>query len=248
MNVSIQMIGTGNAFAKKYYNNNAILYDGDKKLLIDCGITAPMALHQLGIKYNELDGILITHLHADHVGGLEELAFQLKFIYNIVPKLYVPETLIQPLWENSLRGGLEQDGFHSLDSYFDVVQLQEQQPIQVFDGLKLEIMETLHIPNRPSYSLVLNDLLFYSADVQFSLELLNEIHLNRHIPYIFHDCQLKSPGVVHACIEDLLTLPEEIQRKMFLMHYDDHIDEFRGSTGAMTIVNQHEIMRFSSTR
>ncbi len=45
MNLELQMIGTGSAFAKTYFNNNALLTDGAFTLLIDCGVTAPLALH-----------------------------------------------------------------------------------------------------------------------------------------------------------------------------------------------------------
>lgn len=41
MSLQLQMLGTGSAFAKKYFNNNALLGDGSFTLLIDCGITAP---------------------------------------------------------------------------------------------------------------------------------------------------------------------------------------------------------------
>lgn len=45
MTLRIQMIGTGSAFAKKYFNNNALIYTKIGKLLVDCGITAPQALY-----------------------------------------------------------------------------------------------------------------------------------------------------------------------------------------------------------
>jgi hypothetical protein len=46
--VKVQMIGTGSAFAKVFNNNNALLTVEGLSLLVDCGITAPKALHELG--------------------------------------------------------------------------------------------------------------------------------------------------------------------------------------------------------
>lgn len=51
MGLQLQMLGTGSAFAKKNYNNNALLLGDDFTLMIDCGITAPTSLYQLGKKF-----------------------------------------------------------------------------------------------------------------------------------------------------------------------------------------------------
>lgn len=53
---------------------NAILvYTESTKLLIDCGISGKMAkegMQELGIAPESLSGILITHEHNDHIGGV----------------------------------------------------------------------------------------------------------------------------------------------------------------------------------
>lgn len=56
-------------------SGNSIYIESEKtKLLVDAGITAKRiesGLEALGIHGNELDGILITHEHIDHIRGLE---------------------------------------------------------------------------------------------------------------------------------------------------------------------------------
>lgn len=242
MTVHIQMIGTGSAFAKRYYNNNALVYGSSFKLLIDCGTTAPRSLHELNIAPNQLDGILITHQHADHIGGLEEIALRLYYSYNRKRiKLFVPETLVQPLWDYSLRGGLENvaEGFSSLSDYFEIVLLRDGVPLQVSDDITIEPLRTKHIQQKSSYSYIINDILFYTADIVFSPDLLEHVTEKRGCRHIFHDCQLTSPGVVHAALEELLTLPEKLQRMIYLMHYGDDMEQHTGRTGSMTFVMQH---------
>jgi glyoxylase-like metal-dependent hydrolase (beta-lactamase superfamily II) len=235
------MLGTGSAFAKKFYNNNALLETEGGVLLVDCGVTAPKALHDLGKPFDVIDAVLISHIHADHIGGLEELAFQMKFKYKRKPRLFIAENLVNILWEHSLRGGLEQDGNHSLDDYFDVRPLKPGVPAELLPGLKAELIPTRHIPNKSSYSFLFNDEFFYSADMVFSPELLTHLVKDRGVKIIFHDCQLFSPGEVHADLASLLTLPEEIQRITYLMHYGDDQPEYAGRTGHMRFVEQGKV-------
>lgn len=104
--MKVQMLGTGSAFAKAFNNNNALFTVDGLNLLVDCGITGPKALHELGYSFNDLHAVLLTHIHADHIGGIEEYAFQMKFVYGRKPILYIADTLVETLWENSLKGGL----------------------------------------------------------------------------------------------------------------------------------------------
>ncbi|MCS7459366.1 MBL fold metallo-hydrolase [Paenibacillus doosanensis] len=247
MALQIQMIGTGSAFSKKYYNNNALITVDGSMLLVDCGATAPQALHKLNIPLDRIDAILITHIHADHVGGMEEFAFRLKYAYKKKTRLYVPSAIADSLWNHSLRGGLENlaEGMSGLDDYFDVVLLDEGEASAVFPNLQVELIRTEHIPAKPSYSLFINDMLFYSADCKFDAELLTRLYEHRGCRYIMHDCQLSSPGLVHASLDELLTLPPELQRTVHLMHYDDTMEQFIGKTGEMTFVEQHKWYTFS---
>lgn len=235
----IRMIGTGSAFAKTYYNNNALLHTPGQTLLIDCGITAPMALHQLGLTFDQIDGVLISHIHADHVGGLEEMAFQMKFIYKRKPKLYIAAPLADVLWEHTLKGGLQQHPDESLHDYFDLFPLQAGRK-EAIGPLSVELIQTEHIPGKRSYSILLNDTLFYSADMKFNPALLTHLYEQRSCNVYLHDCQLHPPGEVHASLDELLTLPESIQERLWLMHYGDDKDHFAGRTGRMRFIEQHK--------
>lgn len=239
----IRMIGTGSAFAKKYDNNNALIATEGYRLLVDCGITLPKALHQTGLSFSELDAVLISHIHGDHVGGLEELAFQMMFKYKRKPALYIAESLIEPLWEHTLRGGLTQEPLEKLDDFFDVRPLETNKETELHPGLTVKLIQTKHIPNKPSYSFLFNQRFFYSADMRFDPILLQQL-VDQGVSTIYHDCQLEAPGDVHASLDELLTLPEPIQRKTWLMHYGDAMEQYKGQTGHMRFVEQHKLYEF----
>ncbi|GBG06213.1 MBL fold metallo-hydrolase [Paenibacillus agaridevorans] len=235
----ITMLGTGSAFAKRYNNNNALIESGNYRLLVDCGITLPKALHDHGVTFAEIDAVLISHIHADHVGGLEELAFQMMFKYGRKPRLFIEESLAQPLWEHTLRGGLVQGELNALDHFFEVRPLTHGQTYELAPGLHVKLIKTEHIPGKDSYSFLFNETFFYTADMVFNGELLTNL-VQAGVTTVYHDCQLESPGVVHACLDELLTLPREIQDHIYLMHYGDALEDYRGKTGAMRIVEQGE--------
>jgi ribonuclease BN (tRNA processing enzyme) len=67
----VLFIGTGEAFASGGRQNSAILVRaGGRSLLLDCGPTTLSALKKLGIDPREIDGVVVTHFHGDHVAGL----------------------------------------------------------------------------------------------------------------------------------------------------------------------------------
>jgi phosphoribosyl 1,2-cyclic phosphodiesterase len=57
--------------------NGTVVALGDKAILIDCGFTlrqAEQRLARLGLSGGDLDAILVTHEHADHISGVAALA------------------------------------------------------------------------------------------------------------------------------------------------------------------------------
>lgn len=57
--------------------NATLIESGDTLLLVDCGFSAREAerrLHRLGRSAEQLAGVLVTHEHSDHAGGVAVLA------------------------------------------------------------------------------------------------------------------------------------------------------------------------------
>ncbi|WP_342481734.1 MBL fold metallo-hydrolase [Paenibacillus sp. FSL L8-0340] len=242
MTIQLQMIGTGDAFSNNYHNNNGLLLDGNFSLLIDCGATAPLAMHQLGRSFREVNATLITHIHNDHVGGLEELAIELMQDNNRKMQLLLPETLLKPLWDHIRKSARSKEArADSLEEMFNVTTLRPGESYTLSPEITLQLIRTPHIRGRDSYSLLLNNDIFYSADMTFQPELLIKLVRKHGVRKIFHDCELSGSGQVHTTLRELMSLPDDVRKLIYLMHYSDRKPEFEGMTGDMEFLVQHEI-------
>lgn len=69
--------------------NSTLLMGSNKKLLIDVGFSYPKMktlLNDHGVDFDDIDGILITHTHKDHIAGLKAVVknHRIKVFTNIV--------------------------------------------------------------------------------------------------------------------------------------------------------------------
>jgi ribonuclease BN (tRNA processing enzyme) len=69
--VRVRFLGSGDAFGSGGRLQTCILIEsGSFSFLVDCGASSLIALKGAAVNPNEIDTILITHLHGDHFGGL----------------------------------------------------------------------------------------------------------------------------------------------------------------------------------
>lgn len=223
-------IGSGSAFTfeKSNYNSNILLVaDNNKKLLIDCGSDARHALGHVGYSYQDITDVYISHVHADHVGGLEWLALTRKFDAACnKPRLYANEDITNTLWDKTLAGGLNtiQNIKVDLDYFFDVHPIAHNASF-VWNDIRFQLVQTIHIFSdqtlMPSYGLIFevnHTWVYISTDTRFHSDYLAPFYEKANI--IFHDCEtIIPPSGVHAHYTELITLDSAIKSKMWLYHY-----------------------------
>lgn len=215
-------VGTGN------YQSNMILESMDgKRMLIDCGSDARHAMFEQGLSYRDIQDVYISHLHADHAGGLEWLAFTTKFDTSCSKiRLHISELLVEQLWNNVLSGGLccLTDQEPSLSTFFDVQPIANNGYFQ-WENVKAEIVQTIHTMCgrmiTPSFGLFLQCegySAFVTTDTQLAPSQIQLIY--RKADIIFQDCETgdRKSGV-HAHYKELVQLDPQIKEKMWLYHY-----------------------------
>lgn len=243
--MKLVFLGSGSAFTvgSDNYQSNMLLTDGKSKhLLIDCGTDARHSLEEYGLSYVDISDVFITHLHADHMGGLEWLGFTRKFDPSCgKPNLYLSHLIASVIWEKCLSGTMSsiEGEICTLDTYFNVQSIDRNKTFN-WDDIKFNLVQTIHIMH--GFSLASCHGLFFTingkniyitADTQFAPHLLQNVYEKADI--IFHDCETApfSSGV-HPQYSELCTLKKETRNKMWLYHYnpgplpDAQSDGFRG--------------------
>lgn len=67
----VTFVGSGDAFGSGGRFNTCIMVESAAaRVLVDCGATSLVAMRRLDIDPNSIDGMVISHLHGDHFGGL----------------------------------------------------------------------------------------------------------------------------------------------------------------------------------
>jgi ribonuclease BN (tRNA processing enzyme) len=241
--LSLLFIGAGNAFTKKFYQNNALIVKGQDHVLIDCGSRTPEALAALGLSVTDVH-YLITHSHADHTGGLEEVMLVNRYMAKRKTMMVAPPAYRKFLWKHSLKGGTSYnervDGkylrFHDFWETADMVPVAgaDRQLCETHVGsIKLAMFRTRHIPDSaptwrsssPSYGVVIDDHVLFTSDTRFDPGMFEFLEKHYSLDAIFHDCQLYTGGV-HASLEELRQLPPSLKAITHLMHYGDKVEDY----------------------
>lgn len=268
--LTLTFLGVGSAFAKRNLQSNVLLeawsrgpgeqHSPDACTLVDFGCTGPLAMHRLKdrkgfeyldcgglINYPAIQSVVVTHLHADHVGGLEELALMTRYNFPNAAdtehrrtELVGSREVLSSLWEHTLKGGLGplRGRPAQLADYFTIRTVcgrGEGTPdrVRILDRYELIFFRTQHVQminkyDWPSYGLLLaddrtGDTVLYSGDTRFDPDSLGDMMARARL--IFHDVQLEeTEDPLHPPLSALHTLPEPVRRKMVLYHYGDDWD------------------------
>jgi L-ascorbate metabolism protein UlaG (beta-lactamase superfamily) len=258
-------VGAGSAFTKRQYQTNLIIIKGEDHLLVDCGSKCPQALSELGISVTDIGTLLITHSHADHIGGLEEAALMGRYVKKVKPVMVITETYQHILWDMSLRGGCgynEEEARDTLgfNDFFDVIRpvWLPDYPRETYSasvgGITIKMMRTKHIPDSSSdwqssfwsSGIIIDDRIMFTSDTRFDPDLIEYYNKRFSIEMIFHDCQFYTGGV-HAGLEELNALPADVKAKIILCHYGDNWESYEtkiADYGFAGLARQHVFYRF----
>ena len=234
---SFLCLGVGDAFSERWYGSSLALHARGKWLLLDC----PHPIHKvikeaadaagIPLTAEDLSGLLLTHLHADHASGIEGLAFKTHFYYGRKLSILCHSRVADRLWDNHLAAGMDRllpDAISSplpksLDDFITLHLLDDTRPVR-FGPFTIECRRTIH--HVPTFALRITAgrrTLGWSSDTIYDpalIEWLDESDL------VIHETNVG----LHTPYEDLAALRSEIRAKLRLIHYPD---DFKVSASAI---------------
>ena len=251
--MTIIPLGIGSALSKTAYNTNFLVESSSgKRLLVDCGYTAFRSLLDLRLTFSHIDGVLITHLHGDHVLGLERLAIETQIVSKKKIPLWIADDLADVLWDHVLSGLLggtwrdPQTGKtreKTLSDYFLVHRLQPDEPFDAC-GISTSAFSVPHLHGRPAYGYLLQE----GQEGKVAMLVPDANGTGEYLPsygaiadVIFHDCFSRVARLPsHTAFTLLEALPEELREKLILVHGDDDELEAIEDLKGMRVARQHE--------
>lgn len=179
----------------------SVLFTGSKRLLVDCGPQVPSEVARRLKTAGELDGVFLSHGHADHCFGLPSLLLWLRQSGRKSPLALLAEErvldAVDQLIERGYPGAFEPSKCFAIERH----RLSPERP-HALGALTLSIAPTSH--NLPSYALRVEDAgatCAFSGDGKPTLEstrLYSDVHL------LVHECAFAERiSVNHTNLSDL---------------------------------------------
>lgn len=225
-------LGVGDAFSARYYSSCLALEAEGAWLLIDCPhpirklMREASATAGVTLDVDQITGICLTHLHADHCSGLEGIGLFSRFLLGRRIPLLAHPRVSEYLWQNHLANGMGRlyllpgapPQLRQLEDFFQLIPLSDDAPTQ-FGPFGIETRPTVHsLPTTAFRIRAAGQCLGYSADTAFDPSLIEWLSA---ADLIVHET---GPGLLHTPYQELAALPAVLRTRMRVIHYPDDFD------------------------
>ena len=232
----LTIIGSGDAFGSGGRFNTCFWLETAKAtLLVDCGASSPVALKARGLDFGRVDGVILSHLHGDHFGGLPFLLLDAQLLSRRERPLVIagpPGTRARI--EAALEVFFPRAATNQWRFPFEIAEIAPGRPAEMI-GHSIATMEVVHQSGAPSTAVRISDgrtEFAYSGDTEWTEALLPVaagadlfiVECYGHARYV--------PG--HLTWEILKPrLPELRARRIMVTHMNDrmlaHLDEVKAA-------------------
>jgi ribonuclease BN (tRNA processing enzyme) len=240
------VLGVGDTFSEKHHTTSLLLVCEGFHLAIDCPDMYRAVLQHAAARANrplaisDIDHVLITHVHGDHMNGLEGVAFYKHFAEGKPIKLITSPEVVASIWGERLKAsmGVLWNGtqFREMrfEDYFEHIPLSWTSDVSI-GPFRVRARRTIHhVPTSALFIEAAGRKLGYSSDTAFDPELLEFL---APADLILHETNF---GPAHTPYESLASLPSELRARMRLIHYPDSFDT---TSSVITALHEGEVLR-----
>jgi len=172
----LTVVGSGDAYGSGGRFNTCFLVESKKStVLIDCGASSLVALKTLGIDPTRIDGVILSHLHGDHFGGLPFLFMDAQYLARRrLPFLIAGPPGTRARLDAALEVFFPRSSGVKWGFSWEVVEIEPGHPKHIL-GHSVETTEVVHLSGAPSTAVRLSDAestLAYSGDTEWTEALL----------------------------------------------------------------------------
>jgi ribonuclease BN (tRNA processing enzyme) len=169
---TLSFLGSGDAFGSGGRFQACVFVRGDaSRFLIDCGASSLIAMRRFGVAPNDIDAVLISHLHGDHFGGLPFLVLDAQLVSKRTRPLVVAgppgvEARVREAMEALFPGSSRVQQKFSLE----FLELAERAPTEIA-GVDVTPYAVVHASGAPAYALrvaVDGKTIAYSGDTEWT--------------------------------------------------------------------------------
>ena len=223
MNMDLKFLGCGSAFNPVYGNTSAYFTVEKHLYVIDAGESVFLQLYQREMlnKYDAIT-ILITHMHADHVGSLGSI---ISYCYYVLKKKICVVYPEPSLWQMLGLMGIDPEAYQAMEAdYFEA------------EDMRARAIEVKHAEDIHCYGYVIEcagEKIYYSGDsYEIPKEILKAFY-ERSITFIYQDTtEFISAHRSHCPLEELERyIPVELRRYVFCMHFTTDFTEILKEKG-----------------
>ncbi len=232
--VKLYVLGVGDTFTEKHVTHALLLEAEGFRLAIDCPDSYRRVLraardkagtaHAKDLDLFAIDDVLVTHVHGDHMNGLEGVGYFKHFAQKKPLGLHTIAPVREALWGERLVAsmGTLWDGQElrkkSFDDYFAWSEVALDR-VTTIGPFRIRARITKH--HVPTSALLVEhggQSIGISSDTAFDPELIAFL---AQAELIVHETNY---GAAHTAYADLLTLDADVKSKMRLIHYPDEFD------------------------
>jgi len=224
--VKLYVLGVGDTFTEKHVTHALLLEHDGFRLAIDCPDSYRRVLKKAAAPdLFGIDDVLITHIHGDHMNGLEGVGYFKHFAQKKPLNLHTVAPVKEGLWERRLAAPMGQllnaDGSSRKLDFADYFRWNEVTIDRSCRIGPFEVTARLtkhHVPTSALFVRCGSSSIGISSDTAFDPTLIEWLS---GADLIVHETNY---GPAHTAYADLLTLDASVKKRMRLIHYPDEFD------------------------